>query len=545
MLVAGIGVLLLIVTAASLAVWDRPEERRGSYVDGFARVVAIHPLRDFPLISTVSAVEDEMLANWRRPSLFIAFGTLCAAVGFALLFRALVARSRSLERSEANLRESEARCSDFALTSSDWFWETDEKHRFSYLSDHIRAFGQDPQTRIGRTRTELAVDVVSEPAKWQEHLAVLDRHEPFRDFVYKRKIGDDPERVISVGGNPLFDEVRRFLGYRGTARDITEKVLAERAVLEAKAAAEAANIAKSQFLANMSHELRTPLNAILGFSEVLENGIAGPLQSRQAEYVSLIRQSGEHLLHLINEILDLARIDAGKLELHEEVIEPSKLVGSAIALVKDRAAASLLKLSVDIEEDMPPLMADRTRLTQILLNLLSNATKFTELGGAINLLVRRTEEGGAAFVVRDNGSGMTEAEIEIALERFGQVNGGLARRHEGSGLGLPLARKLAELHGGSLTLQSEKGRGTTATVVLPPSRVLPAEAGEQREIGPEYQLDCGLEDDQRTGFEEGPRVPFDECCASPWRRPGIESPRAKADRNGNIGMVGSRRMSVQ
>ena len=535
MLVAGIGVLLLIVTAASLAVWDRPEERRGSYVDGFARVVAIHPLRDFPLISTVSAVEDAMLANWRRPSLFIAFGTLCAAVGFALLFRALVARSRSLERSEANLRESEARCSDFALTSSDWFWETDEKHRFSYLSDHIRAFGQDPQTRIGRTRTELAVDVVSEPAKWQEHLAVLDRHEPFRDFVYKRKIGDDPERVISVGGNPLFDEVRRFLGYRGTARDITEKVLAERAVLEAKAAAEAANIAKSQFLANMSHELRTPLNAILGFSEVLENGIAGPLQSRQAEYVSLIRQSGEHLLHLINEILDLARIDAGKLELHEEVIEPSKLVGSAIALVKDRAAASLLKLSVDIEEDMPPLMADRTRLTEILLNLLSNATKFTELGGAINLLVRRTEEGGAAFVVRDNGSGMTEAEIEIALERFGQVNGGLARRHEGSGLGLPLARKLAELHGGSLTLQSEKGRGTTATVVLPPSRVLPAEAGEQREIGPKYQLDCGLEDDQRTGFEEGPRVPFDECCASPWRRPGTESPRAKADRNGNIG----------
>jgi signal transduction histidine kinase len=135
--------------------------------------------------------------------------------------------------------------------------------------------------------------------------------------VYKRKIGDDPGRVISVGGNPFFDEARRFLGYRGTARDVTEKVLAELAVHEAKAAAEAVSVAKSQFLANMSHELRTPLNAILGFSEVLENGIAGPLQSRQAEYVGLILQSGEHLLHLINEILDLARIDAGKLDLHE------------------------------------------------------------------------------------------------------------------------------------------------------------------------------------------------------------------------------------
>ena len=509
---------------AGLAIWDRRDEGGWGNIDGLVRVVAIHPLRDFPLIDTVSAAEKAVLANWGRPSLFIAFGTLCAAIGFALLFRALVARSRSLRRSEATLRESEARWRDFALTSSDWFWETDEKHRFTYLSNHIRAFGQDPQTRIGRTRSELAVDVAGEPAKWQEHLAILDRHEPFRDFVYKRKIGDDPERVISVGGNPFFDEARRFLGYRGTARDITGKVLAERAVHEARAAAEAANLAKSQFLANMSHELRTPLNAILGFSEVLENGIAGPLQSRQAEYVGLIRQSGEHLLHLINEILDLARIDAGKLDLHEEVIEPGKLVSSAIALVKDRAAAGLLKLSVDIEEDIPPLMADRTRLTEILLNLLSNAIKFTELGGAINVLVRRTEAGGAVFVVRDNGRGMTEAEVEIALERFGQVDGGLARRQEGSGLGLPLARKLAELHGGSLTVKSEPGRGTTATVILPPSRVLLAEpaaagpvdrAGEPREIRSGYPLDSALKDDQRTGCEEGPRVPYgEELCVA-------------------------------
>ncbi len=468
---AGIGLLIVIVITASFAGWDRREEGGGGYVDGLARIVSFHPARDFPLIATVSAAEEAALANWRRPLVFIALGTLCGAIGFALLVRTVLARSRLLERSEATLRENEARWRDFALTSSDWFWEADEKHRFSYLSDNIRAFGQDPQTRIGRTRTELALDVVSEPAKWQEHLAVLDRHEPFRDFVYKRKIGDDPERVISVGGNPFFDEARRFLGYRGTARDITEKVLAERAVHEAKAAAETANIAKSQFLANMSHKLRTPLNAILGFSEVLENGIAGPLQSRQAEYVGLIRQSGEHLLHLINEILDLARIDAGKLDLHEEMLEPSKLVDSALTLVKDRAAAGLLKFVVDVEEDMPALTGDRTRLTEILINLLSNAIKFTELGGAINVLVRRTEDGGAAFVVRDNGRGMTEAEVETALERFGQVDGGLARRNEGSGLGLPLARKLAELHGGSLALKSEMGRGTTATVILPPSRV--------------------------------------------------------------------------
>jgi PAS domain S-box-containing protein len=447
--------------------------RSPGYVDGIARVVSVHPLRDFPLVVTVSMSEDAVLANWRRQSIFIALGTLCTVIGFALLFRALVVHSRSLERSEATLRESEARCRDLALTSSDWFWETDEQHRFTYLSDHIRAFGQDPKTRIGRRRMDLAGDIAAEPAKWQKHFAVLDQHEPFRDFVYTRKIGAEPERIVSVSGNPFFNEAGRFLGYRGTACDITEKVLAERALHEAKAEAEAANLAKSQFLANMSHELRTPLNAILGFSEVLENGIAGPLQSRQTEYVGLIRQSGEHLLHVINEILDLARIDAGKLELHEEVIDPRRLIDGCVSLVMDRAKAGLLRLSVEIEEDVPRLFADWTRLTEILLNLLTNAIKFTELGGSVTVSVECAVAGGVRFRVQDTGTGMTASEIEIALELFGQVDAGLARRHEGTGLGLPLARKLAELHGGSLTIESEKGRGTTVTVVLPATRMVP------------------------------------------------------------------------
>jgi PAS domain S-box-containing protein len=442
------------------------------YVDGIARIVSVQPLRGLPLVIAVSMSENAVFATWLRQSLLVGIGTLCTVIGFALLFRALVEHSRTLEKSQATLRESEARSRDFALASSDWFWETDEQHRFTYLSEHLRAFGQDPQSRIGRTRQDLATDITAEPEKWREHLSILDRHEPFRDFVYRRKIGENPERFVAVSGNPFFDETGRFLGYRGTARDITERVLAERALKEAKAAAEAANQAKSRFLANMSHELRTPLNAILGFSEVLQNGIAGPLHSRQTEYIGLIRQSGDHLLRLINEILDLARIDAGKLELREEVIDPRRLVNDCIALVKDRAAVGLLRFSLELQDDVPGVIADPTRLTEILLNVLSNAIKFTELGGSITIAIQRAQNGGIEFRVQDTGCGMTATEIEIALEVFGQVDAGLARRHDGTGLGLPLAQKLAELHGGSLVIESQKGRGTTVTLTLPPTRVV-------------------------------------------------------------------------
>jgi PAS domain S-box-containing protein len=456
--------------------------RSPGYIDGIARIVSVQPRRDFPLVVSVTISEDAALASWRHQTTFIALGTLCTVLGFGLLFRALVAHSRSLERSEATLRESEARCRDFALTSSDWFWETDENHRFTYQSDHIRAFGLDPQNIIGRTRSELAADIVSDPAKWQEHYAVLDRHEPFRDFIYTF---DSGERVGSVSGKPIFNADGRFLGYRGTARDITDQVISERALLDAKAAAEAANYAKSHFLANMSHELRTPLNAILGFSEVLQNGIAGALQSRQAEYIGLIRQSGEHLLRVINEILDLARIDAGKLELHEEVVDPRRLVDNCIALVQDRASKGLLSLSAKVADEVPHLRVDPTRLTEIVLNLLSNAVKFTELGGSVTTTVQRMPHGDIQIVVRDTGCGMSRAEIDVALEVFGQVDGGLARQHEGAGLGLPLARRLAELHGGSLTIESEKGRGTTVTVTLPPTRAVSTAEGTSPEAGAE------------------------------------------------------------
>ncbi|MGH7029256.1 MAG: ATP-binding protein [Stellaceae bacterium] len=382
-------------------------------------------------------------------------------------------RSHEYERAEAARCASETRLRDFAETGSDWYWETDLDHRFTYLSEHIRFFGQDPSSRLGRARWELRSDPAGEPEKWRDHRALLERHEPFRDFAYARKVGDQPEQTVSVSGKPIFAASGQFCGYRGTARDISERMRAERILREAKAEAEAASLAKSRFLANMSHELRTPLNAILGFSEVLERGTAGALHDRQQEYVGYIRQSGAHLLEIINEILDLAKIDAGKLELDEDVgIEVRPLADSCVALVRERAAAEGLKLAIEIEKGLPPLVADRTRLKQILLNLLGNAVKFTEPGGAVILAMRRAAAGGVEFEVRDTGVGMTAADIAIASEPFGQLDNGFARRHEGTGLGLPLARRLTELHGGVFSIDSEKGRGTRVVVALPAARVL-------------------------------------------------------------------------
>jgi PAS domain S-box-containing protein len=455
--------------------------RSPGYLDNIPRIVSVQAMRDYPLAVTMTTSEVEALAPWRRQSTLIAIGAAGAVVGFAILFRALATQFGRIEQHSSELAQSEARFRDFAQTSSDWFWETDELHRFTFISEGVRDFGQDPSSRIGRHRVELATDSGSDPAKWQAHLATLNRHEPFRDFVYTRKVGPQPENIISISGGPYLDPSGRFLGYRGTGRDITEQVHAERALHHAKDGAEAANLAKSQFLANMSHELRTPLNAIIGFSEMMERGLAGPIGLKQLEYAGLVHKSGEHLLNIINDILDLARVDSGKFELRDENdVDPRSIIDACVSLLRERATAGLLTLTTDISPRVPLLVADPTRLKQILLNVLSNAVKFTEPGGSVVVALRHEPDGSVSFAVSDTGPGMTPDEIVTALEPFGQVDDSHTRRHEGTGLGLPLARRLAALHGGSLGIQSEKGAGTTVTVTLPVTRVLAREIATGR-----------------------------------------------------------------
>ncbi|HEX3942913.1 MAG TPA: ATP-binding protein [Rhizomicrobium sp.] len=286
-------------------------------------------------------------------------------------------------------------------------------------------------------------------------------------------------RAFEVGATDFINKSSKWfiLTYRvqyvlRTSRIAQELRENQERLLLAKEIAESANRAKSEFLANMSHELRTPLNAIIGFSGAMDQQMFGPLSDNYREYSKIIHDSGAHLLVIINSILDLARADANTLTLSEGETDIGDIVEFSSKIVQEMALRAQIDLTFHVERDLPPMLVDATKIQQILINLLSNAVKFTPSHGRVSLNVSRDRSGALVFCIADTGIGIPEDKLETALAPFGQIEGHFNRKYEGVGLGLPLSKRLAELHGGSLEIRSQCDRGTSVTVTLPKERLL-------------------------------------------------------------------------
>ncbi len=401
-------------------------------------------------------------------------GSAVVAVAVVVIAIALAASlvDQLLAAKDARLRQSEEILNTIFERAADGIITIDEKGlilSFNPVAEEI--FGYSGAEAISQNVSMLMAP--DERAQHDVYLSKSDRYasriiDLERDVVGQRKDGTSFPLELAVSGM-VIDGKRMFMGI---LRDASERIRAEETLRDAMREAELASRAKSEFLANMSHELRTPLNAIIGFSEIIASATFGPVGSpKYREYAKDINDSGLHLLAVITDILDLSKIEAGKLELHEETVHIAGTVDACLKLVSERALSAGLTLVTDIAQGLPPMRADERKLKQILINLLSNAVKFTPAGGTVTTRVWHRPGDGFVFQVADTGIGIAAENIPNVLSAFGQVDSTFARKVDGTGLGLPLTKSLVELHGGSLNLQSELGAGTTVTVRFPAERL--------------------------------------------------------------------------
>ncbi len=400
----------------------------------------------------------------------------------ALLLLRAHRRSRwKIADSAGKLSHLEQRFKDFADASVDWYWEMDADLRFCYFSSRFTsATGVLSKALLGKTRQETGVPDV-DPDAWAQHLLDLAAHRPFRDFVHPRTMPDGSVAWLSINGKPVFDEHGKFQGYRGNGRNITERRRQEEAFAAAKVAAETAEAAsqqKSEFLSSMSHELRTPLNSIIGFSQMMAtSGDAISAEDRK-NFCQDIQTSGTHLLSLVNDLLDISKIESGN-----EVAASDKInIPETFVMLQRMFTNQVRDKAIIFEVDTPLhgafVSADRRRFSQIFINLVSNAIKFTDKGGTIRLSCALSDTGGYEFHVADTGIGIAPEDLPRAFEKFGQIDSGLTRNYEGTGLGLPITKLLIETHGGTISVRSARGEGADFTVSFPPERTLSTDAPE-------------------------------------------------------------------
>ncbi len=353
------------------------------------------------------------------------------------------------------------------------FQTTPDGHYLTANPALARIYGYDTSAALLAAITDIGRQLYVDPRRRDDFVRQMRENGAVAGFesqVYRR---DGTVIWISESCREVRSRSGALLHYEGTVEDISRRKRAEEDLRAAKDQAEQASRAKSAFLANMSHELRTPLNAVIGFAEIFDMELFGPMgDSRYRDYARDIRASGQHLLDIINNILDLTKIEAGHLRLEEQDLDVENLLALCERIVGDGAQKQGVRLERRPLAAALSLRADPTRLKQILLNLLSNAIKFTPRGQSVTLGASQEPDGALCLEVADQGIGMRPEDIPTAMLPFQQIDGAWDRRYEGTGLGLTLTNSLAELHGGTLSLNSVPGRGTTAIVRFPAWRVL-------------------------------------------------------------------------
>jgi len=397
---------------------------------------------------------------------------LALCIALPVLGVAHIAEQRRRGRAEREAIESERRFRLLAESSFDMIVQFDPRtQRRTYVSPASRRlYGYEPEEAMAMSAEEVIHP--EDVPKVREALRRLEYadHAPIT-YRGRRKDGSYiwVEASLTRSNNPETGAYEVV----SVVRDISERVRYEAALRQAKEEADAASRAKSEFLGTMSHELRTPLNAIIGFTEIMKEGVMGPIDNpHYRSYVADIHFSSTHLLNLINEILDVTKAEAGKLEVQEQVFDLREVIEAVVRISGPPIDKAGLTVAIGLPTDLPRLRADEGKTRQVFFNLISNAVKFTPAGGRIDISGRFDSETGLSITVADTGIGIAPEDLSRVLEPFVQVDSSLSRRHQGTGLGLPAVKGIMELHHGTIELQSAVGAGTKVTITFPPERAV-------------------------------------------------------------------------
>jgi signal transduction histidine kinase len=441
-------------------------------------IISYRPLTGYPMFVAVAVDKNELLSSWRgerreQLAIFVIIAVSISALtwGFVRLLDRRQHHLDALHRNEAKVAQQSALLQSTLEHMGEGLSVFDREHRLLAWNDRFISLLALPAGVGLGTRME---DILRLLLRRGDFGPVVDVDGEIHEYLEGIRLGETHTTERTMSNGRVLEIRRRRMpggGFVMLFSDVTERKRAEQQMISARNQAEIANRSKSEFLANMSHELRTPLNAIIGFSDIIQTQRFGAVgNAKYLEYVADIHTSGLHLLDLINDVLDMSKIEAGKFELFEEEVVVADLVTACLSMVRERARERRIRIAADPAASTVLVWADRRAMKQILLNLLSNAVKFSREGGSVTITSGINAQGGVMIEVADTGIGMTPEQIVRARQPFGQAHASATNTYGGTGLGLPITQRLAELHGGELFIDSQPNEGTTVSIVLPPSR---------------------------------------------------------------------------